>query len=369
MGDRRRQRPLAADPRRQVPGRRGRREHPRGAAKGQLRGRSAGRSTRTRKPRRSAPPPAASAPRSRCPRWRRPRPTRARTPRSNGFLTLLSDGERLTGAYALGPEAGEWLQQATLAIRAHVPLDVLRRHDPAVPDVLGDLRRRAQGAARRDRGHPQVGRRRAADRELTEAERMTTAPARGVHLLDLPSKSARFDHAAGFVRRTGSRSSSTPYLRAGRGVPRQQERPCARVLPPEASVRRRGFTTEDDSVLCVNKRTSVVAVAGLAEDADDRPSMPAFSERGNPLRVQFVADLPLRGSSGRPRDDPVAQRRRYPPLPGARPPAGLHLHLQRLTRPDADHPSFPLSDSGEHVRDQLARRRSRGRGPGRARRC
>jgi len=44
---------------------------------------------------------------------------------SNGFLTLLSDGERLTGAYALGPEAGEWLQQATVAIRAHVPLEVL----------------------------------------------------------------------------------------------------------------------------------------------------------------------------------------------------------------------------------------------------
>jgi pyruvate/2-oxoglutarate dehydrogenase complex dihydrolipoamide dehydrogenase (E3) component len=45
---------------------------------------------------------------------------------SNGFMTLLSDGERLVGAYALGPEAGEWLQQATLAIRARVPLDVLR---------------------------------------------------------------------------------------------------------------------------------------------------------------------------------------------------------------------------------------------------
>jgi dihydrolipoamide dehydrogenase len=44
---------------------------------------------------------------------------------SNGFLTLLSDGQRLTGAYALGPEAGEWLQQATLAIRAHIPLEVL----------------------------------------------------------------------------------------------------------------------------------------------------------------------------------------------------------------------------------------------------
>jgi pyruvate/2-oxoglutarate dehydrogenase complex dihydrolipoamide dehydrogenase (E3) component len=45
---------------------------------------------------------------------------------SNGFLTLLADGERLTGAYALGPEAGEWLQQATLAIRGGVPIEVLR---------------------------------------------------------------------------------------------------------------------------------------------------------------------------------------------------------------------------------------------------
>jgi pyruvate/2-oxoglutarate dehydrogenase complex dihydrolipoamide dehydrogenase (E3) component len=44
---------------------------------------------------------------------------------SNGFLTLLSDGQRLTGAYGLGPEAGEWLQQATLAIRARVPIEVL----------------------------------------------------------------------------------------------------------------------------------------------------------------------------------------------------------------------------------------------------
>jgi dihydrolipoamide dehydrogenase len=44
----------------------------------------------------------------------------------DGYLTLLSDGERLTGAHALGPEAGEWLQQATLAIRARVPLDIVR---------------------------------------------------------------------------------------------------------------------------------------------------------------------------------------------------------------------------------------------------
>jgi pyruvate/2-oxoglutarate dehydrogenase complex dihydrolipoamide dehydrogenase (E3) component len=43
-----------------------------------------------------------------------------------GFLTLVADGDRLTGAYALGPEAGEWLQQATLAIRAGVALSVMR---------------------------------------------------------------------------------------------------------------------------------------------------------------------------------------------------------------------------------------------------
>jgi dihydrolipoamide dehydrogenase len=45
---------------------------------------------------------------------------------TNGFLTLLSDGQHLTGAYGLGPEAGEWLQQATVAIRARVALEVLR---------------------------------------------------------------------------------------------------------------------------------------------------------------------------------------------------------------------------------------------------
>ncbi len=56
---------------------------------------------------------------------------------SSGFLSLLSDGERLTGAYALGPEAGEWLQQATLAIRARVPLDVLRDTIQPFPSFSG----------------------------------------------------------------------------------------------------------------------------------------------------------------------------------------------------------------------------------------
>jgi pyruvate/2-oxoglutarate dehydrogenase complex dihydrolipoamide dehydrogenase (E3) component len=42
-----------------------------------------------------------------------------------GFMTLVSDGERITGAYAVGPDAGEWLQQATVAIRARIPLTVM----------------------------------------------------------------------------------------------------------------------------------------------------------------------------------------------------------------------------------------------------
>jgi dihydrolipoamide dehydrogenase len=56
---------------------------------------------------------------------------------SNGFLTLLSDGEHLVGAYALGPEAGEWMQQATLAIRAQVPISVLEDTIQPFPSFSG----------------------------------------------------------------------------------------------------------------------------------------------------------------------------------------------------------------------------------------
>jgi pyruvate/2-oxoglutarate dehydrogenase complex dihydrolipoamide dehydrogenase (E3) component len=58
-------------------------------------------------------------------------PSRASTyerPRPKGFLKLVADPERriVVGATAVGPEAGEWLQQLTLAIRAEVPVEVLR---------------------------------------------------------------------------------------------------------------------------------------------------------------------------------------------------------------------------------------------------
>ena len=52
--------------------------------------------------------------------------TYARNGDARGFLSLVSDGGKLIGAYAVGPEAGDWLQQATLAIRAEVPIEVLR---------------------------------------------------------------------------------------------------------------------------------------------------------------------------------------------------------------------------------------------------
>ena len=48
-------------------------------------------------------------------------------PRRPGFVKLAADRTRrvLVGAVAVGPEAGEWLGQLTLAIRAEVPVDVL----------------------------------------------------------------------------------------------------------------------------------------------------------------------------------------------------------------------------------------------------
>ena len=49
-------------------------------------------------------------------------------PKRPGFVKLFADPERkvLVGAVLVGPEAGEWMGQLTLAIRAEVPVDVLR---------------------------------------------------------------------------------------------------------------------------------------------------------------------------------------------------------------------------------------------------
>ena len=56
-----------------------------------------------------------------------PRLSTYERPKRPGFVKIAADPERrvVTGAVAVGPEAGEWLQQLTLAIRAETPIEVL----------------------------------------------------------------------------------------------------------------------------------------------------------------------------------------------------------------------------------------------------
>jgi pyruvate/2-oxoglutarate dehydrogenase complex dihydrolipoamide dehydrogenase (E3) component len=56
-----------------------------------------------------------------------PRLSTYERPKRHGFVKVVADPERrvLTGAVAVGPESGEWLQQLTLAIRAETPIEVL----------------------------------------------------------------------------------------------------------------------------------------------------------------------------------------------------------------------------------------------------
>ena len=56
-----------------------------------------------------------------------PRLSTYERPKRDGFVKIAADPERrvVTGAVAVGPEAGEWLQQLTLAIRAETPIEVL----------------------------------------------------------------------------------------------------------------------------------------------------------------------------------------------------------------------------------------------------
>ncbi len=57
-----------------------------------------------------------------------PRGATYEKPKRPGLLKIAADPKRgvLVGAVAVAPEAGEWLQQLTLAIRAEVPIEVLR---------------------------------------------------------------------------------------------------------------------------------------------------------------------------------------------------------------------------------------------------
>jgi pyruvate/2-oxoglutarate dehydrogenase complex dihydrolipoamide dehydrogenase (E3) component len=64
-----------------------------------------------------------------------PRLSTYERPKRSGFVKVAADPERrvLTGAVAVGPEAGEWLQQLTLAIRAEVPVETLLDVIPPYP--------------------------------------------------------------------------------------------------------------------------------------------------------------------------------------------------------------------------------------------
>jgi pyruvate/2-oxoglutarate dehydrogenase complex dihydrolipoamide dehydrogenase (E3) component len=64
-----------------------------------------------------------------------PRLSTYEKPKREGFLKVAADPRRrvLVGAVAAGPEAGEWLQQLTLAIRAEVPIETLLDVIPPYP--------------------------------------------------------------------------------------------------------------------------------------------------------------------------------------------------------------------------------------------
>ena len=67
---------------------------------------------------------------------------------ARGFLTLVSDGTKLTGAYAVGLEAGDWLQQATLAVRAGVLVLEPSRRAPGLGPGRSPLEHAVRGTRR-----------------------------------------------------------------------------------------------------------------------------------------------------------------------------------------------------------------------------
>ena len=76
-----------------------------------------------------------------------------------GTLAVIADRERgvLVGAWAVAPLAGEWIHQAVLAIRAEIPLAVLKDTIQQFPTFSEAFGARAAGAAGRgdaDRHRP-----------------------------------------------------------------------------------------------------------------------------------------------------------------------------------------------------------------------
>ena len=69
-------------------------------------------------------------------------------PKRPGVLKLAADPDErvVVGAVAVGPEAGEWIGQLTLAVRARISVDVLLDTIQPYPDLLGGDLQRTAGA-------------------------------------------------------------------------------------------------------------------------------------------------------------------------------------------------------------------------------
>ena len=96
---------------------------------------------------------------------------------SNGFMTLLSDGRAADRRLRARPGGGGVAAAGDACDPRPCSARGAARHDPAVPDLLGDLRRCAQDPARRDRlSQPIVGARFNSRGQLPGARRTEVAP-------------------------------------------------------------------------------------------------------------------------------------------------------------------------------------------------